>query len=505
MRALLLPRSTSLRVRMVLATVGSVALLVVACGVLVVVLVRNQLVAASDDAALARATQLADLAHAGTLPHRLAKADVLEEAVQVIAGDRVLSSTDNATSPTFFAGVPRQSPGDRQVQQRATVEGEDEGPYRITALGTDSAEGNATVYVAVDTGHIDEFLTDLVTIGGAGLFAITVLAGMLFWVVIGRMLAPVGEIQRRADAITDQHQLKLRIPEPVWRDELGRLTRTINAMLARLEASARKQERFIADAAHELRSPLANSRTRLETALSAPGGAVDRDAVIRDALADNLRLSSLADKLLLLARTDSGELRIRPVPVDLDDLVREVVAGFGSTSVRLVARIEAPAQVSGDAALLEHALRNLVENALRHAHTLVEVTLTAAPPNAVLSVDDDGPGIPADARRRVFERFERLDGSRQRDTGGAGLGLSIVWQIVQAHHGTVAADDSPAGGARLRIVLPLSGPGSGQQDDDSVDQPATRSATGPTAQPAAGAMSQQGIRRARFSGRPRRG
>jgi signal transduction histidine kinase len=257
---------------------------------------------------------------------------------------------------------------------------------------------------------------------------------------------------RRAGQITGR-RLDQRVPEPRTHDEIRRLARTINDMLARLEQSARRQERFVADAAHELRTPLATLRLRLETALDRPHPAADRE-LLPDLLGETLRLGSLVEELLLLARSDAGRLAPQVEPVDLDEVVTSVVA---STQDRKVTVREAeiqPVQVLGEPALLEQVVRNLVENAARHARNQVDVSLTVDAATAVITVDDDGPGIPGDARTEVFERFVRLDDARDRDQGGVGLGLAIVDEIVKLHSGSVQVTESPAAGARLRVRLP---------------------------------------------------
>ena len=467
-------RHMSLRVRMVVIAVVTVALLVTICGLLVVVMVRTELLVAADDVGEVRAEQVAELARLDVLPTRIAETDDLEAAVQVVVNGAVVSATVNAMTRDIFAGVPLQRPDDDVVVERATLPIAQTGPFRVTAVGVQTPRGNATVYVAVDVEDINAFVSALVKIGGASLLGLMVAVALLLWVVIGRTLSPIADIRRRAETISDHHQLHQRVPEPDAYDEIGLLARTLNAMLARLEASAHQQERFVADAAHELRSPLASTRARLETALSGHAAAREHEPVLRDVLMENLRMSSLVNRLLLLARTDAGAEGVDAVPVDLDDLVREVTSGFRMRNVHLVQRIKEPAQVLGEPALLEQVLHNLIENAVRHARSHVEITLTADRQHGVLTVDDDGVGIPPEKRDQVFQRFVRLDDSRRRESGGAGLGLAIVWQIVQAHHGTVEVKDSPTGGARLRVFLPLL--------DQTADQ---KSATEATEAPAA--------------------
>jgi signal transduction histidine kinase len=226
----------------------------------------------------------------------------------------------------------------------------------------------------------------------------------------------------------------------------------MNAMLGRVESAVARQRRFVADASHELRSPLASLRQHAEVAIAHPDR-TDTARLAANVLAESLRMQALVEDLLLLARADEGTLRARTRPVDLDDLVvaeaerlrgRKDVGTPGLTAVRVL----------GDGAALGRVMRNLGDNAARHARSRVELTVVERDGEVVIAVEDDGPGIgPAD-RERVFERFVRLDDARARETGGAGLGLSIVEEIVRAHGGRVAITGSHLGGARLEVHLP---------------------------------------------------
>jgi signal transduction histidine kinase len=274
------------------------------------------------------------------------------------------------------------------------------------------------------------------------------------WTVIGRTLAPVETIRREADAITGR-DLDRRVFEPAQEDEIGRLARTVNAMLARLQDSAERQRRFVADTAHELRSPIASLRTQLETARDSRRP-VDWENVSADLLDETVRMQRLAEQLLLLARADSGILRRTRLAVDLDDVVDTVVSHLADhRPVRVDCHAVEPVQVTGDSMLLEQLVRNLLDNAVSHAAREVHVSLSHSDGVAVLTVDDDGPGVPPDRRHEVFERFTRLDIARDRDHGGAGLGLAIVADIARAHEGQVDVGDAPLGGARFRVRLPL--------------------------------------------------
>ena len=270
----------------------------------------------------------------------------------------------------------------------------------------------------------------------------------LTWVSVGRALRPVEAIRARVATTRDP---SVRVPVPPARDEVGRLAETMNEMLARLQARQAVQRRFVADASHELRSPLATIATGLE--LLARGDA-DRDTVTA-LRGETARLGRLVDALLLLARADESGLRPRFEDVDLDEVAEaERLRPAG----RIVPRIEAGhVRVVGDRGQLAQVVRNLVDNACRHARSTVVVSVRrdGRGEYAALDVADDGPGVPTDQRARVFERFVRLDDARARADGGAGLGLAIVAEVVAAHGGTVDVVGSPLGGALFRVRLPL--------------------------------------------------
>ncbi len=449
----------SLRSRILLIAASAFAVVVVLAGLFIVLSVRDELIDSADDTGEARAEQLAELAATGSLPPELVAADEIEAAVQVVRGDEVISATPNAPGRAFF-GLPELPPGWDDVETVAKLPIDDDGPFRITALGTQTPEGDATVFVAVDVEDIDEAVAALVKQGAIGLALLLVAFSGVLWVAVGRTLGSVDAIRRHAELITAQ-RLDQRVPEPAAKDEIHRLARTINDMLERLEGSAKRQERFVADAAHELRTPLATLRARVETALARGEGTVDRH-LLPDLLVETVRMSSLVDQLLLLARSDAGMVRAGARPVDLDDVLRDVISSTRTDGVTVCAREIQPVQVVGEPSLLEQVFRNLLENAVQHARSTVEVSLRSDPETAVFTVDDDGPGIPPSVRAEVFRRFVRLDDSRGRAQGGVGLGLAIVAEIVRIHSGTVEVAESPAKGARLCVRLPLAEAASGE-------------------------------------------
>ncbi len=263
--------------------------------------------------------------------------------------------------------------------------------------------------------------------------------------MVGRSLRPV-EAMRAEAAVITASELDRRIPNPGTGDELEQLAATFNDTLGRLEASSEATERFAADAAHELRSPLTGIRAAVE--LRAGG-----DELLTDAIGELDRANRLIDDLLLLARSEASPAQ--GVEVDLDDLVREDVATarIAFPAVTFETDLE-PARLLGDQDRLRRVVANLIENAADHCQSRVAVSLRSLDGSLRLIIDDDGPGIPGPERERVFERFARLDESRARSTGGSGLGLALVAEIVGDHGGTVTIGEAPLGGARLEVTLP---------------------------------------------------
>jgi len=339
-----------------------------------------------------------------------------------------------------------------------------EGPIRVVGVAADFPDDPQTVVVARSVGDVDRY-QGLLQSHLLVVFPLLLVASwVVAWRVIGAALRPVEQLRRGAEEITGSGpRADARLPVPPGRDEIHRLAVTLNTMLDRLEAARARQREFVADAAHELRSPLANMRTQLEVARHL-GPAADWPAVGEDLLADTKRLGRLVDDLLLLARADVAPEPTRQDPVDLAAVARDVAARFGEP-VRVV--VDGPVWTVGDEDELRRVVSNLVDNAVRYAATGVEVGVGREGATAVLTVTDDGPGIPVADRERVFERFVRLDPARSRlrptddagwtpDSGGAGLGLAIVRELVRRHGGTVTlADALPAD----------AGPGDGEPGD----------------------------------------
>ncbi|WP_329029006.1 sensor histidine kinase [Streptomyces sp. NBC_01423] len=325
----------------------------------------------------------------------------------------------------------------------ATVDG-DRADYRFAAVEvTDPAGRTLTVHAGAPLAAEQRAVDSVRAAMLAGLPVVLLVVAGTTWLVTRRALRPVEGIRREMAAITASEDLGRRVPEPGSRDEVARLARTTNETLAALEESVGRQRRFVADASHELRSPIASLRTQLEVAAAHPD-LLD----LPGAVADTVRLQSLAADLLLLARLDAGE-RPGATRLDLGALVREEVSQRAGDRVPVTVSVRGGHEVAGSRGQLARVLGNLLDNAQRHAVRSVSVTVDADAGGVLVAVTDDGAGVPEAERERVFERFVRLDEARARDDGGAGLGLAIARDVAARHGGTLTVS-----GARFELRLP---------------------------------------------------
>jgi len=287
------------------------------------------------------------------------------------------------------------------------------------------------------------------------------LTSLLAYALASAALRPVESMRREASAISAAEPGR-RLPVPPARDELARLSTTLNDMLARLEAAIARERSFVSNASHELRTPLSLLKTELELALAMERPAPELRAALRSAAVETDRLAQLAEDLLVLARSDQGRLQIRSEAIGIDQVledVRERCARRAADLGREIA-VEAPSDltVAIDRLRLEQALSNLVENALRHGSGPVTMHADRGGDSQVeIHVLDDGPGFTADFIPRAFERFTRSDESHSE--GGAGLGLAIAAVIARAHGGSIRAANRDSGGADVCISLPSRLPG----------------------------------------------
>lgn len=449
--AALLERLTprSVRARTTLAACASVAIVLVTASAAVLLLLRANLERTVETGAREQAQAVARVAVDGHLPAQLAL-DHGTDFIQVTdPTGTVVAASQNLTGHPALAPA---APGDGHHTYDLGVLG-DLHHQRVTTLTADTPTGPVTIRVGASLRTVDT-AEDLTT-AALGVLSAVLLAtvGILTWRATGRALRPVEAIRAEVAAIGDR-DLDRRVPAPRSDDEIARLAHTMNAMLDRLEAAGTRQRRFIADASHELRSPLTVLRTQLEVARAHPDPAV-RDDLVAGALQDTDRLQTLATDLLLLARLDTTGTDRPGEPVDLTELVRATVDSGGPRPHPAVLRTPEDVTVTGNPLWLGRLLTNLLDNAQRHAGSRVTVRLStdATTGEAVLDVADDGPGIAPADRERIFERFTRLDDARSRDDGGTGLGLPIARDIAAIHGGTLTVEDTPDG-LTFRTRLP---------------------------------------------------
>ncbi|RLP70289.1 HAMP domain-containing protein [Mycetocola manganoxydans] len=373
----------------------------------------------------------------------LANYDDDEAFFQVIdENGTVVAASENATGigilvlPTNGDARTISLPG--ESAQFVTVGSEADGLTILTGRSIESI------------GETTETVTRLLAIALPVLLAFVALTT---WFVVGRALRPVERMRREVDDVTSAN-LHQRIADPGSSDEIGRLAATMNRMLDRLDVSQKAQRRFISDASHELKSPLASMRQYAEVAQAHPDrvGVSDLSEVVLD---EGARLERLVQGMLVLAKADEHSLAPTRTAVDLDDLVLAEARRLKDMTPHAIdTSAVGPARVLGDVGLLGQALRNVADNAARHAAGRVRFELSESGGQVLLAISDDGNGIPDDARERVFERFVRLDEARARESGGSGLGLSIVREIAQAHGGSVIAIAGELGGARFEMRMP---------------------------------------------------
>lgn len=364
-------------------------------------------------------------------------------ALVVAADGGVVASTAH-TAPGLDLAAPQ---GETRRLSRSASDGLE---YRVLSV----RHGEVVIHTGTPLDDVNESVTALargliVAVPSAALL----LAGLV-WTLVGRVLRPVERIRSQVAEITSS-RLDRRVPEPSSRDEISRLARTMNGMLERLQASVARQERFVADASHELRTPLTRIRTELEVDLAHPESA-DPWKTHRSVLDEANTLQGLIDDLLILARSDGeGDAsQTRRAAVDLDDIVLAESSRYGPGQVVDVSGVSA-GQVTGDAAQLARVVRNLLDNAVQHGGGRVTVALAETNGEAVLSVADDGPGIPAALRDTIFERFVTVDEARNGTRPGSGLGLAIARQLVTAHGGSIRVDPDFSPGTRFVVRLPL--------------------------------------------------
>jgi len=432
-------RRRSLRTRITLAATAVVGIALLVGALLFVALIRLSLEDGVAQGAERDAETIVSLIESGglTAVESLDDDDVL---FQVTSGGTVLAESESLE-------------GAGPLGERDRVESDGSTFLLARPEDADLGDDDVTVVAGRSLDDVDDAIgTIAVAVAIAAPLLVLLVSGTT-WLVVGRALRPVERLRREVDEVTAS-SLDRRVADPGTTDEIGRLATTMNRMLDRLDASQRAQRQFISDASHELRSPLASLRQFAEVSSRHPERVTQRE--LSDAVLDEgARLERLVQNMLLLARADERTLSSAATTVDLDDAVLAEASRLrATTSIAVDVRGVGAARVLGDSWLLGQVVRNLADNAVRHAASRIAFELTETVDGVEFTVDDDGEGIADGNRERVFERFVRLDEARARDSGGSGLGLAIVRDIVESHGGTVVASASPLGGARLTVRLP---------------------------------------------------
>ncbi|MET9968817.1 HAMP domain-containing sensor histidine kinase [Streptomyces sp. NPDC006356] len=476
----------SVRSRATLAATLVVAVALVAAGTAVLLSLRSNLTGQAGTEAAGAARNIAVELSDGRPYDQLSALDDDDRPVQIVdeKGTLVAASEDLERISGTGVDAVRPQPSTGGAVREDADDSDDDGASGKAAeageIGTDTdySNGSATLdgktadyrFAAVEVEFEDR--GTLTVHAGAPLSAeqsavgtastvlligfpllLGVVAGVT-WLVTRRALRPVEGIRTEMAAITASEDLARRVPVPDTHDEVARLALTTNETLAALQASVERQRRFVADASHELRSPIASLRTQLEVGAAHPE-LLDLDGAVED----TVRLQDLAADLLLLARLDAGEgpgtasspgaAPGPPARFDLGALAREKAEG--RTGVTVEARA---VEVAGSRAQVGRVLTNLLDNAARHARSAITLTVDRQGEWVVVAVADDGDGVAEADRERIFERFVRLDEARSRDDGGAGLGLAIAREIAVRHGGTLTVGRAPAGGALFELRLP---------------------------------------------------
>lgn len=441
-------RGGSVRVRTTaLATVVSGTALVLG-SVLLLLSLGSSLHRAGDDLARGRVQDLTALAQRGSLPRVLTSVDGEGVAQVFTRGGTVLAASPNIVGrPRITGRAPSATPTVRVV--RGAPDDAETETYRVWTSAASSPRGEVTILAGSSLESVDEASRTLRRGLAIGVPLLVLLVAGGTWLLVGGTLRPVEDIRAEVASITEE-ELDRRVPVPRSGDEVSRLAQTMNEMLGRLQDGARRQRDFVADASHELQSPITALRTQLEVALA--DEAADWPATARQLLVDTDEMEHLVHDLLFLARTHHARPD-RSRLLDLDDVVLEEAARLrGTTDLVVVTRDVSAAPVHGDPDELRRLVRNLLENARRHAATTIRVRLRSDDHVTCLDVIDDGPGVPSDARDRVFDRFYSTDTSRSRGRG-SGLGLAIARQVALRHAGTLRVADDGFPGARFELRL----------------------------------------------------
>lgn len=427
---------------------GLLAVALLIAGSTVLLVLNNSLRSSADRATTARAELIADAISTDGIDG--VESDLFDttgeiDVVQVVnAAGHVLRASGPGAQQALAEAAP---PGTRRTGEDASAA--DGTEYRTSALGLTTPPVTVVVGAAESTIHrVVLTVASLLLVVFPLLLA--VLAAAVYYFV-GRTLAPVEHIRAEVAEMAARRTVG-RVPIPDTDDEIATLAATMNGLLDRISAARDRQLQFVGDASHELRSPLMTI-VGLSDLARATGQSIDADTVREVLHPEAVRLQAMVDDLLLLARADEHGLAVRPVDIDLDDLVSAEARRLDALGQFVIDVDITPVRIVGDREMLIRAVRNVVDNAAAHARSRIRLSLRDEDGDALIAVTDDGAGVADADKVHVFERFVRLDDSRQRGSG-SGLGLAIVTEIVGAHRGSVVLADAVGGGTVVTVRVP---------------------------------------------------
>lgn len=442
------------RKRAVFAAVAVMAAVLVMAGLVLLTVLQSTLISNARDLAVQQLDSVVEQVEADDAEDLAGDVkDTGYETTQILRADgTVLASSEGSDTERLYEGA-MLSHGEKFVSNNAGLSSIlDFDQNIVVARGVETPDGNVVVVVEAPTSIESDAVSTVGWILIGGVPVLLALAGPLIWFLIGRALQPVERIRETVAGISQQ-SLDGRVELPNTGDEIDRLARTMNEMLARLEKADESQRRFVTDASHELRSPLASLITGLEVAVADPSGRtwLDSSGMLQT---QAQRMGRLIEDLLTLAKIDDSGLRFRMEDVDLDDVLYQEVQRLRTVSRHVIEADLVPVRISGDANRLTQVIRNLSNNAERHAASIVRLSLAVDGGRTFVRVENDGDRIQAKDSKRIFDRFVRLDASRTRESGGSGLGLAISKEIVVAHGGSIDVSENSDGLTCFLVTLP---------------------------------------------------
>jgi len=456
-----------IRVRMTAWYVGLLALIVATVGAFVTLRLRSDLTRATDRDLRSASGQIATGYQAeGVLEFRDAAHNVLlgeRPAAQVLAASGAVMAAfgDPVAQVPMLRGrtLAAAAGGGTPVTSAQLGSGSS---FRVIARRVVRAGEPQVLVTGVSLAPVDRSVDRVLVLLFIALPAALLATAIGGWLLARRALRPIEEITTTAELI-EVGRLRERIAVPAARDEVGHLATTLNTMLERIERAVEQQQRLVADTSHELRTPLTAMRSEIDVSLRVDDLPQAAREVLVSVREEVDRTSATVEDLLTLAAADEGRLAAGNQRVDLRDEAQAAVLALEQLAVRRAAAVELVGkhvEVEGDPTGVRHALRNLVENAIKFGPKggAVTVRVWSADDRAGVTVEDDGPGVPAALGERIFDRFFRVESSRARDAGGSGLGLAIVSEVARAHGGEASVRPRAPRGSAFELSLPLSRP-----------------------------------------------